>query len=123
MIKGIGIDLLEVERIQKAIQKEGFLDRYFTKKEQEMFQQHHMNPQKIAGNFSTKEAVVKMFGTGFREIRLIDIEVLRDGLGKPIVKLENAGEALRLQLGIDNIWVSISNTKGYVTAVAIGEKV
>ena len=122
MIKGIGIDLLEVDRIQKAIQKEGFLDRYFTKKEQEMFHQHQMNPQKIAGNFSTKEAVVKMFGTGFREIRLIDIEVLRDELGKPVVTLNNEGEALRIQLEIDHIWVSISNTKGYVTAVAVGEK-
>ena len=123
MIKGIGIDLLEVGRIQKAMSKKGFLDRYFTEKERMMFEEHQMNPQKVAGNFATKEAIVKMFGTGFRTVRLIDIEILRDELGKPTVHLKKRAMELSRMLLIDDIYVSISNTKTHVTAVAIGEQV
>jgi holo-[acyl-carrier protein] synthase len=122
MIIGIGIDLIEVERIQSAMKRKGFLERYFTEKEIMLFEEHKMNPLKIAGNFSTKEAIVKMFGRGFRNIRLKDIEVLRDNLGKPTVHLEERALELSKQLEIDSIHVSISNTKAYVTALAIGEK-
>lgn len=121
MIKGIGIDLIEVARIEKAMAKKGFLERYFTEKEIIMFQEHNMNPQKVAGNFATKEAVVKMFGTGFRTVRLSDIEVLRDNFGKPTVHLEQRAMELSSRLRIDYVYVSISNTDTHVTAVAIGE--
>ncbi len=121
MIKGIGIDLIEVKRIAKAIKRKGFLEKYFTKREILMFQEHNMNPQKVAGNFCTKEAVVKMFGTGFRNIKLSDIEVLRDDYGKPIVVLKNYALELSVNLIIKSIHVSISNTEDYVTAVAVGE--
>ena len=122
MIIGIGIDLIAVERIQKASNKEGFLERYFTDQELRLFKKHHMNPQKIAGNFCVKESVVKMFGTGFKGIQLIDIEVLRDDLGKPHVILHQEALIMQNNLKIDSIHVSISNTKDYVTAVAIGER-
>jgi len=122
MIKGIGIDLIEVKRIKKAMKREGFLERYFTENEIMMFEEHHMNPLKVAGNFCTKEAIVKMFGTGFRNIRLIDIEVLRDDLGKPTVHLQHRATELSSRLRIDYVHVSISNTADYVTAVAIGER-
>jgi len=121
MIKGIGIDLIEVKRIAKAIKRKGFLEKYFTKREILMFQEHNMNPQKVAGNFCTKEAVVKMFGTGFRNIKLSDIEVLRDDYGKPRVVLKNYALELSVNLIIKSIHVSISNTEDYVTAVAVGE--
>jgi len=123
MIKGIGIDLIEVNRIKKAMEKKGFLERYFTEKEIIMFKEHNMNPQKVAGNFATKEAIVKMFGTGFRTVRLTDIEVLRDNFGKPTVRLEHRAMDLSSRLMIDYIFVSISNTDSHVTAVAIGEHV
>jgi len=123
MIKGIGIDLIEVKRIKNAMAKKGFLERYFTEKEIIMFQEHNMNPQKVAGNFATKEAIVKLFGTGFRHVRLIDIEILRDAFGKPTVHLERRAMVLSSELLIDYIFVSIANTATHVTAVAIGEHV
>lgn len=122
MIRGIGIDLIEVKRIEKAMMRQGFIERYFTFDEIMLFKEHNMNPQKVAGNFSTKEAVVKMLGTGFRKIRLKDIEVLRDAYGKPTVRLHNRALTLSGEMKIDYIHVSISNTKEYVTAVAIGER-
>lgn len=123
MIKGIGIDLIEVDRIKKAMSKKGFLERYFTDKEIIMFQNHKMNPQKVAGNFATKEAIVKLFGTGFRTIRLNEIEILRDDFGKPTVRLEGKAMEVSSQLLVDYIHVSISNTDTHVSAVAIGEHV
>lgn len=123
MIKGIGIDLIEVDRIRKAMEKKGFLERYFTEKEIIMFKEHNLNPQKVAGNFATKEAIVKLFGTGFRTVRLTDIEILRDNFGKPTVHLESRAMDLSSRLLIDYIHVSISNTDTHVTAVAIGEHV
>lgn len=122
MIIGVGTDLIAVERIQKASAKEGFLNRYFSDNEIELFERHQMNPQKIAGNFCVKESVVKMFGTGFKGINLIDIEVLRDEWGKPYVVLYDSALKMQQNIKIDSIHVSISNTKDYVTAVAIGER-
>lgn len=121
MIRGIGIDLIEVERIKKAMMRQGFIERYFTIEEILMFKEHNMNPLKVAGNFATKEAVVKMFGTGFRKIRLKDIEVLRDYLGKPTVKLHEQALFVAGEVKLDYIHVSISNTNEYVTAIAVGE--
>jgi len=123
MIKGIGIDLIEVERIEAAMERKGFLEKYFTEKEIIMFKEHNMNAQKVAGNFCTKEAVVKMFGTGFRGVRLSEIEVLRDNFGKPMVILHGKAMELSSGLRIDYIHVSISNTDSHVTAVAIGENI
>lgn len=122
MIKGIGMDTIEIDRIAKAMEKDGFLERYFTNGEMEFFQLHKMNPQKVASNFSVKEAVVKMFGTGFRNIRLTDIEVLRDSFGKPYVNLYRQALIQRDLMQIDIIHVTITNTKECASAVAIGER-
>ena len=75
----------------------------------------------LAGDFACKEAVAKCFGTGFRGFRPIDIEVLRDELGKPYVVLHGAARTLYEQLGGHSIQVSISDTKELVIAFAILE--
>lgn len=118
MIVGIGTDLIEIRRIKKACEKEAFLIRCFTSREIDMFGQ---NMTKAAGNFAVKEAVAKVFGTGFREFSPKDIEVLRDPLGKPYVNLYGPAQALAERLGIERILVSISNTQMYAQAFAVGE--
>lgn len=118
MIYGIGTDLVEVDRVVKACEKEAFLERIFTKSEQELFQK---DKKKAAGNFAVKEAVVKMFGLGFRQITPIDIEVLRDELGKPYVILYHAASNYAAQEKITKIHVSITNTKDYASAYVVGE--
>src|SRR5690554_4964354 len=84
VITGIGVDLIEIERVALACQKEGFLNRCFTEDEIKLIDNKW---SKAAGNFAVKEAVAKMFGTGFRKISLKEIEVLRDELGRPYVNL------------------------------------
>lgn len=116
MIKGIGIDILESHRILEAVGKVGFLDKYYTDKEKAL-----QVSRRIANNFVVKEAVAKAFGLGFHKFSLRDIEVLRNELGKPYVKLHGKAKQIAMQHKIRKIHVSLSDTKEYITAVAILE--
>lgn len=118
MILGIGTDMIELERIRKACEKQAFLARTYTEEE---CRQAGGNTSRLAGNFAVKEAVAKVFGTGFRTFMPGDIEVLRDELGKPYVNLYRGAKELAEQIGIVRIHVSITNTKEYAVAFAIGE--
>ena len=120
MIIGIGIDLIEIERIKKACAKEAFLLRSFTSAEIECI---GGRAERAAGNFAVKEAVSKAKGTGFRGMSLKEIEVLRDDLGKPFVRLYGRAGAKAAALGIARWHVSISNTKTLAEAYVIGEGV
>lgn len=119
VITGIGVDLIETERVSKACQRAGFLKRCFTRKEIELI---GGNWERAAGNFAVKEAVVKMLGTGFRGISPKDIEVLRDSLGKPYVNLYGKAAEIAKDQQISVIHVSVTNTKDYANAFVIGEK-
>lgn len=118
MILGVGTDMVEIGRMEKACRKDAFLKRTFTPEE---CRQAEGKPSKLAGNFAVKEAVAKVFGTGFRTFMPGDIEVLRDELGKPYVVLYRGAKLLAEQMGIGRIWVSITNTKEYAVAFAVGE--
>ena len=111
----VGSDILEIARVERLQEKSG-LDRIFTEEER---RQSEGRASRLAGDFSVKEAVAKTFGTGVRDFSLLDIEVLRDKLGKPYVKLY--GNALKIfqELGGEKVEVSISNTKTLVLATAI----
>ena len=112
--------MVENKRIEEACLKEAFVRRSFTDKEQELIR---MTPEKASGNFAVKEAVSKAFGTGFRQMRLQDIEVLRDEYGKPYVNLFNNALAKAQELSITNLQVSISNVKEYTIAYVIAESI
>lgn len=118
LIIGIGVDLVEIDRIRKACEKEGFLSRCFTEDEIKLIDGKW---QRAAGNFAVKESVAKMLGTGFRGISLKEIEVLRDELGKPYVNLFGKAKELARSREIVNIHVSITNTKEYANAFVVGE--
>ncbi len=119
MIIGIGTDLVENKRVEKACLRESFVSRSFTDKERELIEGNHL---KASGNFAVKEAVAKAFGTGFHQMRLKDIEVLRDELGKPYVTLYNNALKMAGELQINTIHVSISNTSEYTIAYVVAEK-
>ncbi|KXZ40518.1 holo-[acyl-carrier protein] synthase [Alkalithermobacter thermoalcaliphilus JW-YL-7 = DSM 7308] len=120
MIFGIGIDIVEIERIEKAIEKNSkFLSRIFTDREIDYFKSKNFKIDTIAGNFAAKEAVSKAFGTGVRNFKFKDIEILRDNLGKPEVKVYNNLYELSKNSKIYKIMVSISHSKKYAVANAI----
>lgn len=118
MIYGIGTDLIEVERIRKAYEKESFRKKIYTEQEQQLIAE---NAQRAAGNFAIKESVVKAFGTGFGKISPIDIEVLRENSGKPYAVLHGAAKELLLSEQILRVHVSISNTKDYAVGYVVME--
>lgn len=123
MIVGIGNDLIEVTRIAKALkQNPRFMLKNFTCKEQEYFQRRNNSYETIAGNFAAKEAVSKALGTGFRGFGLIDVEVIRNDQGGPIVLLYGGAKKIAEQKKIENIWVSISHSQEYATAMAVAER-
>ena len=67
MIIGIGTDIIEIDRIENAINNnKRFLEKVFTIKEIEMFKKRNMRSEIVAGNFAAKEAISKALGTGFR---------------------------------------------------------
>ena len=100
MIIGIGTDIIEIERIYNAVKEnEMFLKKVFTDRELDQYNMNKLRIESVAGNFAAKEAISKAIGTGFRGFKLSDIEVLRDSLGKPIVKLSTKVEDI---IGIEN---------------------
>lgn len=120
MILGVGTDMVEIGRMEKACKRDAFLKHAFTSEER---RQAEGSPSKLAGNFAVKESVAKVFGTGFRSFMPGEVEVLRDGLGKPYVVLHGGAKAMAKQMGIRKIWVSITNTRELAVAFAVGEGV
>ncbi|MCB7317812.1 holo-ACP synthase [Lacrimispora sp. 210928-DFI.3.58] len=118
MILGVGTDLVEIDRIRKACEKDYFVVRTFTEMES---RQAKGSASKLAGSFAVKEAVAKVLGTGFRTFMPIDVEVLRDELGKPYVRLYGGALVRFQEMGMERIEVSISNTGEYAMAFAVGE--
>ena len=122
MIAGIGNDIIEIERIQKAVdRKPKFLLKYFTPKEQAYFEKRNNSYESIAGNFAGKEAVSKALGTGFSGFGPIDIEIIRNEKGGPVVFLHGRAKEIAKEKNIRKIWVSISHCKAYATAYSIAE--
>ncbi|WP_373601296.1 holo-ACP synthase [Paraclostridium bifermentans] len=119
-ILDIGIDIVEIERIENAIKRNNrFLEKLFTKEEINYFKSRNFRVETIAGNFCAKEAISKAFGTGIRNFNFNDIEVLRDKNGKPIVKTYNNLNEICIDYNVLEIKVSISHSKNYAVANAI----
>jgi holo-[acyl-carrier protein] synthase len=119
-ILDIGIDIVEIDRIAMASKKnERFLKRIFTENEIELFKSNGYIPHSIAGNFAAKEAISKALGTGIRGYNFKDIEVLRNEVGKPIVKTYNNLNKICIDYNVLEIKVSISHCKEYAVANAM----
>ena len=120
MIIGIGNDIIEIERIEKAILKEGFKNKVYTQRELENIEKRGNRTETYAGIFSAKEAISKAIGTGVREFSLTDLEILNDDLGKPyVVVSERLDKIIKSKKENYQIEISISHSKKYATAVAI----
>ncbi|PIS03045.1 MAG: holo-ACP synthase [Chlamydiae bacterium CG10_big_fil_rev_8_21_14_0_10_42_34] len=118
-IKGLGNDIIEIERVRKSIERHGqhFLNRLFLQKEQDYCYKYKDPVPHFAGRFSAKEAVAKALGTGFgSELSWHDIEILGDEHGKPTVHLSAAAKE---RFNNPHLLVSISHSASHATAVAI----
>ena len=124
MILGIGIDIIEVARIQASYEKFGerFLKRILHPNEISYCLSHREPGPFLAARFSAKEAISKAFGTGIgAQLSWQDMEVGRRESGEPFVILHEAGQRLLEARGARAILISLSHTQAHATAVAILE--
>ena len=120
MIVGIGNDIIEIERIEKAISREGFKAKVYTQREIENIIKRGNRTETYAGIFSAKEAISKAIGTGVREFSLTNLEILNDDLGKPyVVVSEKLDKIIKSKKEDYQIEISISHSKKYAIAMAI----
>ena len=124
MIIGMGVDIAEVDRIRKAIERYGetFLRRLYTVKEREYCEQFKNKYERYAGRFAAKEAGMKALGTGWRRgVRWVDLEVVREKSGRPTLKMAGEAEKIAEQLGVKHIALSITHTEEQALAQVIFE--
>ena len=124
MIFGIGIDIIEVNRIKTVMERDiGFREKIFTEGEIAYCEKMKNKHQNYAARFSAKEAFLKAIGTGWRfGIRFADVDVYHDEFGKPLIRLSGKAEELAMREGISKIHLSLSHLKEMATAVVILEK-
>lgn len=121
-VAGNGIDIVEVDRIKKAIERGGddFLKRVFTENELKYSNGHKYAYERLAARFAAKEAVLKAFDEGKAKfLRLKEVEVFNDENGKPYIELHGDTKRLKDKDNIDKILISISHTKRLAVANAI----
>lgn len=122
MIYGVGTDIIEINRIKKAMERyPKFVDRLFSEEELEYYENKQWNPQNIAGGFSAKEAVLKAIGTGLRKFKWKEVEIIRDNKGKPFVILSGRAKEYADDNYIGLIHVSVTHCKEYAAATAVAE--
>ena len=116
----IGVDIIEIARIQRTIRRWGerFLHRIYTETELRLCRK---KPSRLAGRFAGKEAVMKALGTGARGISWREIEILAEPGGKPLVRLYGKAQAQADRLGLDELAISLSDSKEYAIAFVVGD--
>ena len=114
----IGIDIVEIGRIQSAIVRSGypFLGRVYTEAEIDIYRGRYAS---LAARFAVKEAVIKALG-GFHGGAFKDIEVLSDPAGKPIIRLYGAIRKRADAVGVKGFDISISHCREYAVAFVMG---
>jgi holo-[acyl-carrier protein] synthase len=121
-IFGIGVDVVETQRIQQSIDRLGnaFLDRIFTPKERDYCDRMAHASRHYAARFAAKEAIAKAFGTGIGEnLNWKDMEILRKPNGQPYVVMSGRGKQFMDSRAISGIMISLSHADHYAAANAV----
>ena len=124
MIYGIGIDIVDVSRIERVVERWGarFLRRVFTENEITYCRDKARQATRFALRFAAKEAFSKALGLGFRQgLAFRQIEVLRSPLGQPHLSLHGKTRDLCQRRGINKSFLSLSDDGPYAVAVVILE--
>ena len=122
MILGIGVDIVEIRRIKKIMERnQVFLHKIFNEEEIEYFKTRMLRTEYIAGSFAAKEATAKALGTGFRGFGFKDISIIRNSLGKPEIVLRGRAKEIALQKGKYIFHLSISHGVDSAIAYAVME--
>lgn len=120
MVLGIGTDIIEIARVKKALENKAFIERVFSKTEQDYCEARGAQAAaSYAARFAGKEAVMKALGTGLAGGRLLEIEIMPDEKGKPQVFLSGSFALLAAENKVEQVMISLSHCRDYATAQAI----
>ena len=116
----LGVDIIEISRIEKTIERFGkrFLRRVYTEYELQVCRD---KPSRLASRFAAKEAVMKSLGTGTKGVGWREIEITHDAKGKPLVQLSGRAKTRAEALGLGELAISLSDSREYAVAFVIGE--
>lgn len=124
MIVGSGIDLTEIDRIQRSIERFGarFLDRVYTKAEQAYCQRKRNAAESFAARFAAKEAGAKALGTGIGYgVTWREIEVVREASGRPTIQFHGRAAQIAKHLGATHAALSLTHTAQLASASVVLE--
>lgn len=114
-----GVDIIEIERIERSLNRFGdkMRNRIFTPQEQSYCAGKLPS---LAGRYAIKEAVSKALGTGIGDVNFTDIEVINDKRGKPELALHNRAKEIAAEQGWQQWSISISHTSSHAIGFAVG---
>ncbi|HII2982109.1 TPA: holo-ACP synthase [Yersinia enterocolitica] len=123
-IIGLGIDIVEISRIEAVVERSGekLARRILSPAEWQHYQQHQQPIRFLAKRFAVKEAAAKAFGTGIRNgLAFNQFEVVNDALGKPTLRLHQRAAELAAELGVKSLHVTLADERRYACATVIIE--
>ncbi|GAL19412.1 holo-[acyl-carrier protein] synthase [Vibrio maritimus] len=123
-ILGLGTDIAEIERVEKALSRTGeaFAQRILTDSEFAQFQSLKQQGRFLAKRFAVKEAASKALGTGIAHgVTFHDFEVTNDEHGKPLLTLNKKAAQIAASMGVVSNHLSISDERHYAVATVIFE--
>ncbi|MEJ2720041.1 MAG: holo-ACP synthase [bacterium] len=124
MIKGMGVDTIELDRIARVFNEYGerFLDRVYSPEEKAYALKFADPVPRLAARFAAKEACMKALGTGWNMgVRWKDITVLNNAMGKPELTLRGKANEFLQKLSAGRIHLSLTHSKTHATAIVIFE--
>ena len=124
MIIGSGIDLVEIRRIKRSIDRYGsrFLNRVYTGAEQAYCLRKRNSAESFAARFAAKEAAAKALGTGISYgVNWLEFEVVREPSGRPSIKFHGRAAEIAARMGFSSVALSLTHTAELASASVVLE--
>lgn len=122
MIIGIGIDVVEIDRVKSAVERELFVQQVFTPNEAAYCRSRGVQQAaSFAARFAAKEAVAKAFGCGLAIRNIKEIEIVIKDKGRPSIVLHGGFAKLAAERGVTNMHISLTHARAYAAAQAVLE--
>ncbi|SIQ79172.1 holo-[acyl-carrier-protein] synthase [Alkalispirochaeta americana] len=122
MIRGIGVDVVAVDRLRPWLDDQRLLKRYFARQERDaIYQRRDGAALSLAARFAAKEAFAKALGTGFRGFQLREVWVVNDPLGKPELHVSGGAARALSRVGGTRLWLSLTHEQAHAIAMVVIE--
>ncbi|PCJ90838.1 MAG: holo-ACP synthase [Porticoccaceae bacterium] len=121
MIAGIGTDIVQIDRIKRAFERQGyrFAERILCPAELSIFEKKNQSIPYLAKRFAAKEAASKALGTGIGPISWQDMEISNNNIGAPVLSLTGAAKKIMESLGAHQVSISLSDELDYAVAFVV----